>query len=673
MKKTPISSAIVAAVLSAFAALYLSTESSFVLILPLFFLASFLLPYRFERDANGIWGLRLLIYLGFAVLGRTPTGTPNYFVDSQAFTTAGLIAGGELCLQAFRRPPPGARFEPLIVSLSGVVFLIACNTYRFHIWVLAPLYILFMLLSLVDLRPRAARNGYFGSVRRVATILVAVALGGALHGSLWANRGSILAVGTQLLAATPLSQQGAQPGDRPQLTNTFGGNTSTTRLLRIEGKLNSGHLRTASFDRYSNGNWGPPISRRAPFQDALPDQTGEEDAQKQTIPRGVNDAKVTLLRDTGGTLFAPLNARAIMPDIGQAFVWDRFQGPLKIEEPAPLVYYFTNSKTSSYGWETEQGPLCVMPTAAQRRRLMTVPPEIDPAVSALAREVAQTGRTQSEKAAQIIAYLLQSNAYSLTFVRGKEDPVSDFVLNKRAAHCQYFASASVMMLRAVGIPARYATGYYAEERDEKGALLVRGRDAHAWTEAYLGDGTTLENTDGLYSPVEIAAAEIGPDGVPDIGWVSLDATPPTGRADPAVNPTPFYQPTLERAEDWFARVRAWFGQLTQLQIGGIMLIFVALWGLERARQGFLARRRRVPGQTPPTALAPLARRFERVLQKRGVTLAQGRPWSESVPETWPNEREWVDDYNRARFAESDAAADAEKLRALERELELLEK
>lgn len=647
MTKNPpaVSIPMIVSVLLAFASLYLSTESPFVLILPLFVVASLLLPARFERDSAGIWGVRLLIYAGFAILGRTPTGAPSYFVDSQSFTTAGLIAGGELCLQLFRKPPEGARFDPYIVSLSGVVFLIACNTSRGHIWVLAPLYVLFLLLSLIDLRPRAAqkRRCFFTQIRRIAMISVAVALGAALHQSLWANRNSIMAVGARILAAGPLSEMGVQPGDNPQLSNTFGGNTSTARLLSIKGSLSDGRLRSASFDRYHNGDWGPPLSRREPLDAALPQETGEEypAPKRGDVPRDLNDAKITLLRETGGILFAPLNSHAIMPAIGQSLNWDRFQGPFKTEEPAPVTYYVTNPKQSFYGWEIEQGPLCVAPDEKQRERLLDVPPEIDPKVSELALQTTRKGRSQAEKAAQIIDYLFKHNAYSLNFVRGSQDPVSDFVLNKRAAHCQYFASASVMMLRAVGIPARYASGYYAQETGRDGTTIVRGRDAHAWTEAYLDK----------------------------IGWVSLDATPPAGRADPAVNPTPFYQSTLERAEDQFSRVRAWFGHLTQLQIGGIVLVIALLWGLERARQNWLQKRRLPPGQTPPPALAPLARRFERLLARRGVALSEGRPWSESVSNAWPKEREWVDEYNRARFA----AADLETLRALERELEALEK
>jgi transglutaminase-like putative cysteine protease len=641
----PISFWSVVAIMTAFAAFYLSTFSPFVLTLPVLFVASLLLPYRFERDAAHIWGLRLLVYAGFAVLGRAPTGMPGYFVDAQAFTTAGLIAGGELILQSFRQPPKGARFDPWIVTLSGVIFLIACNSFRDHIWLMAPLYMMSMLLSLADLRPRASSSSPLSTMRRVGAIFISVVLGAFLHQMLWAYRGSIMSLGAQLLTAQSSMPQTVGVADNPQLSSSFARGTSTARLIRIEGTLNDPRLRAAGFDTYSNGIWGPAISSRfsssKPLAPALPKDTREEDEESQTRPRTQANAKLTMLRDSGTVLFAPLNSWAIMPDVGQSFNWDRFQGPFVTEEPPPVNYYVINSKRELYNFQVDQGPLCVAPSLAQRQKLLDVPDEIDPAVVELAQQITRGAKTRFEKASMIVDYLFRTNKYSLEFVRGSQDPISDFVLNKRAAHCQYFASATTIMLRAVGIPARYATGYFAHEKAEDGSTIVRGRDAHAWTEAYFDK----------------------------IGWVVLDATPPSGRADPAVSPSPWYEKSLEKAQDNFARVRAWFGNLTQLQIGGIIVAILLLWAADRWRQARKKARKRAATLALPAEFAPLVRRFEKLLTKRGVTPTSELPWSEAVPNEMEKEREWIDDYNRARF---DSAGEM-KVEELERELQKLEK
>jgi transglutaminase-like putative cysteine protease len=641
----PISFWMVISVLASFAAFYLSTFSPFVLILPVLFIGSLLLPYRFEQDSSGIWGLRLLVYVLFAVLGRAPTGMPSYFVDAMSFTTAGLMAGGELVLQAFRRPPEGARYDPWIVSLSGVIFLIACNSLGPHITYLAPIYMTSLLFSLGDLRPSTGSARSFSSFRRVFSILAAVALGMVFHQNLQSQRERLMSLSSRLLTESSATTQSPGIAENPQLGNGVDTGNSTARLLRITGSLKDQHLRAAAFDLYVNGTWGPAISQRGSSQgtmdSALPKQTRETDPNGVDFRRAKADAKITLLRDDGGVLFAPLNSWGIIPDNGQSFNWDRFQGPFMTEEPAPVSYYIVDSKTEKYDFQVEQGPLCVKPDEEQRQRLLDIPPEIDDRVLSLARKVAQGGKTQAEKAAKIVDYLFKTNKYSLKFVRGPQDPVSDFVLNKKSAHCQYFASAAVMMMRAAGIPARYVTGFYANERAEDGSTIVRARDAHAWTEAYLDN----------------------------IGWVEWDATPPSGRADPAVHPDPWYQHTLEKVQDNFARLRAWFSNLTQLQILEIMATFLAVWGLERWRQARKKARKRTASITVPPEFAPLARRFERLLSKRGVNTSEGRPWSESVPAELQQEREWVEDYNRARFDE----LDLEEIIKLEKELHKLEK
>jgi transglutaminase-like putative cysteine protease len=59
-----------------------------------------------------------------------------------------------------------------------------------------------------------------------------------------------------------------------------------------------------------------------------------------------------------------------------------------------------------------------------------------------------------------------------------------FLLETRAGHCEYFATATVLLLRQAGVPARYATGYAVQERSGSG-YVVRQRHAHAWCLAWI--------------------------------------------------------------------------------------------------------------------------------------------------------------------------------------------
>ncbi|MCA9098221.1 MAG: transglutaminase domain-containing protein, partial [Planctomycetaceae bacterium] len=68
------------------------------------------------------------------------------------------------------------------------------------------------------------------------------------------------------------------------------------------------------------------------------------------------------------------------------------------------------------------------------------------------------------------------------------DPVEDFVLNRKAGHCEYFASALALMLRSVNIPSRVVTGFKGGISNEEDlSLTILQRHAHAWVEAYVGN------------------------------------------------------------------------------------------------------------------------------------------------------------------------------------------
>ena len=72
--------------------------------------------------------------------------------------------------------------------------------------------------------------------------------------------------------------------------------------------------------------------------------------------------------------------------------------------------------------------------------------------------------------------------------RAGKSYLEDFLNNTRSGHCEYFATATVLMLRSAGIAARYRTGFMLDEYDSfENALIARKRDAHAWGAAYIGD------------------------------------------------------------------------------------------------------------------------------------------------------------------------------------------
>ena len=86
-----------------------------------------------------------------------------------------------------------------------------------------------------------------------------------------------------------------------------------------------------------------------------------------------------------------------------------------------------------------------------------------------------------------------------------------FLNESRAGHCEYFATATVLLARAAGIPARYATGFSAHEwSDREQALVVRERHAHAWARLWIdGRWENLDTTPPGWSDEEAAGDGIG--------------------------------------------------------------------------------------------------------------------------------------------------------------------
>jgi transglutaminase-like putative cysteine protease len=113
-----------------------------------------------------------------------------------------------------------------------------------------------------------------------------------------------------------------------------------------------------------------------------------------------------------------------------------------------------------------------------------VPDDVDARVLAIARDVTAGAATPYKKAVALERYLRRTYYYSLTHDVGGDEVVNDFMLRARRGHCALFASSMVVMARSVGLPARYVTGFLAQEQ-RGGNFTVRGSDGHAWVEVYI--------------------------------------------------------------------------------------------------------------------------------------------------------------------------------------------
>jgi len=121
--------------------------------------------------------------------------------------------------------------------------------------------------------------------------------------------------------------------------------------------------------------------------------------------------------------------------------------------------------------------------------------------------------TRLEMANALESYLRDTGEFTysldLSIADPKRDPVEDFVFNRKHGHCEYFASALALMLRAAKIPARVVSGYKGgiPHPSKKGVLEVQQRFAHLWVEAWVDDEgwTTFDPTPQDARSLSIAA------------------------------------------------------------------------------------------------------------------------------------------------------------------------
>lgn len=149
---------------------------------------------------------------------------------------------------------------------------------------------------------------------------------------------------------------------------------------------------------------------------------------------------------------------------------------------------------------------------------LALPPGYNPRTLALAalwrQEIEQSlppGQEAGRRKVERLLAQLRQGGYRYTLEPGRfgRDSADEFWFERRAGFCEHIAASSVILLRAMGVPARVVTGYQGGERNPvDGLWSVRQSDAHAWAEAWLpARGWTRVDPTAAVQPERIAAFE----------------------------------------------------------------------------------------------------------------------------------------------------------------------
>lgn len=273
----------------------------------------------------------------------------------------------------------------------------------------------------------------------------------------------------------PVGRSAAQGDSTVFTVNVLQGTVSTPRF----------YWRGRVYDQYASGQWSVLPASTVTFDPrggdlAIPDEGGRSSVRLQFASQF----------PTQSLLYAP--AQPVWADRSAAILayepkpgrYDTFSWEASTALPAGALYAI-KAELADPNVQQLEAAGTTYPTWITDRYLQ-VPAGLLNEFKALA-EQASAGQTNPyDQAAAITDYLRVNLQYADTVPPAPEgeDPIAWVLFNYRKGFCNYYASAEVLLLRSLGIPARMAVGF-AQGEIQNGLYVVRRRDAHAWPEVYF--------------------------------------------------------------------------------------------------------------------------------------------------------------------------------------------
>ena len=280
----------------------------------------------------------------------------------------------------------------------------------------------------------------------------------------------------------------------------FQGNPNLTDelLFTVDGPRTGEYWRARTYTTYAGVGWesegaefGPPV------------ESGAEDIRR--IPATYR-FRVSAATDTFFTAGLP----ASIDRPADALVFEDAPDDvlqLRIAQGRDYFPARTNLRYRSVGNRSLVQPATLQEASGEypeavAERYLQLPETLPQRVYDLAEEITDGEESDYDKAEAVRAYV-SSFPYNLDIQAPPRDAdgVDYFLFNLQQGYCDYYASSAAVLLRTIGIPARYVLGYTSGRYDSSSQQYrVLDLHYHAWTEVYF----------------------------PEYGWIMFEPTPPNG-------------------------------------------------------------------------------------------------------------------------------------------------
>ncbi len=254
------------------------------------------------------------------------------------------------------------------------------------------------------------------------------------------------------------------------------GDQDPTPALSIKSDSCPGYLRARAFEVYRQSEW-----QNLSYQEAI--------LPEQNMPFGMYFVGRTNIfrldkKDDSTCKYMTVKhesrfVNAVFTPLGTSFLEAPFN--LMLRDKHDIVYAPKMRSGLNYRIAYTTAAYQKPPTG-----MLNIPSHLDPRIRQLADRIFAGCSTTAEKIDAVVNYFRTNYIYVLGLdIPPDRDKLTHFLLEESTGYCEYFASGAAILLRLVGVPTRYVTGFLVTEKDEHSYLWVaRYMDAHAWAEAW---------------------------------------------------------------------------------------------------------------------------------------------------------------------------------------------
>lgn len=273
------------------------------------------------------------------------------------------------------------------------------------------------------------------------------------------------------------SRRGFDPREARTMIGQLGRvKLSSTIVIRVEtqpGSRAPSLLREASYRMFRGQSWSSGGSRTNEFE-TMPYETNQTTFIMLADKPASEQVKIASYLPGGAGLLPLPRGTTRLDQLPAFLVQTNRLGAVLAEGPGLVIF------------DAQYGPGTTIDSSPETTTdVKNVPTREVPALERVISEANLHGRPLDETLRRLNHFFQTNFTYSTwqperAFSYTNQTPMSTFLLASRSGHCEYFASATVLLLRQLGFPARYAVGYAVHEKSGDEKFVVRQRDAHAW-------------------------------------------------------------------------------------------------------------------------------------------------------------------------------------------------